>query len=338
MQRIDNSPAPVRATRQAPPLTHHDILLVVAPFAAHDRHVDLEATDRQARELVFKPVIHNPESNHPIEEHLRLKQLSSRRYRLTRTLTADGLSADISIEGEDIARLLDEIERVEPGTQFKHHDDWTLALSYDLEPITKARNPDNTTEYRRVFRYARAFLGDFSLEVNGSRGRGLSTELKLTSRTRRPLKIPDDFLAVIDWGWGPLRRTRGEWQGTLRLARREPKRTLDAEDKLERTLAHLAEISAMSPTRFHDEYGRARWRVALQRVTPLLVLVGMVALSPLVFLVDLDKHAFMRMFVFHLPPLLMVVLFARHELPLVEIPPLPRPLTIPAWIEGGEDS
>jgi hypothetical protein len=39
-----------------------------------------------------------------------------------------------------------------------------------------------------------------------------------------------------------------------------------------------------------------------------------------------------RMFIFHAPPLLMVGIFAMRELPVIEIPPIPRPLIGRAWI------
>ncbi len=40
----------------APPLTHHEIMAQVEPFARRGRHVDLAGTDRTARMLLFKPV------------------------------------------------------------------------------------------------------------------------------------------------------------------------------------------------------------------------------------------------------------------------------------------
>ena len=42
----------------APPLTHHDILELAAPFSRRERHVDLAASDRMQRTLLFKPLEH----------------------------------------------------------------------------------------------------------------------------------------------------------------------------------------------------------------------------------------------------------------------------------------
>ena len=38
----------------APPLTHHDILALAEPFARRGRRVDLAASDRIARRVVFQ--------------------------------------------------------------------------------------------------------------------------------------------------------------------------------------------------------------------------------------------------------------------------------------------
>ena len=40
------------------PLTHHEIMSLVAPFARSGRHVDLAASDRPQRRLAFKLVEH----------------------------------------------------------------------------------------------------------------------------------------------------------------------------------------------------------------------------------------------------------------------------------------
>ena len=42
----------------AQPLSHHEIVTLVAPFARRGRHLDLAASDRQQRRLVFQPVKH----------------------------------------------------------------------------------------------------------------------------------------------------------------------------------------------------------------------------------------------------------------------------------------
>ena len=43
------------------PLTHHEILRLIEPFTRRGRHVDLSATDRIERRIVFKPVVHGGE-------------------------------------------------------------------------------------------------------------------------------------------------------------------------------------------------------------------------------------------------------------------------------------
>ena len=40
------------------PLTHHQIIGLVEPFSRRARHVDMAASNRQERRIVFKPIDH----------------------------------------------------------------------------------------------------------------------------------------------------------------------------------------------------------------------------------------------------------------------------------------
>ena len=73
----------------AHPLTHHEILGLIGPFTRRGRHLDLPASDRLARRLVFKPIEHtDPAIASPVLiESLQLEQPEDDTYRLTRTLS-----------------------------------------------------------------------------------------------------------------------------------------------------------------------------------------------------------------------------------------------------------
>src|SRR5512145_905587 len=99
----------------AHPLTHHDILGLVAPFVRRGRHVDLPASDRMARRVAFRPVEHAAEASGrpPLVETLALEHPEPGWFELTRTLRlADGLQATLVTEGRTAAEVLERVEAV----------------------------------------------------------------------------------------------------------------------------------------------------------------------------------------------------------------------------------
>ena len=80
-----------------PPLTHHQILGLVGPFTRSGRQVDLAASDRLARRLHFRPVLHAASARTPVlTETLQLERHDSGKHRLTRVLAQrDGLQATL---------------------------------------------------------------------------------------------------------------------------------------------------------------------------------------------------------------------------------------------------
>ena len=141
------------------------------------------------------------------------------------------------------------------------------------------------------------------------------------------------MLAVLGWRWARIDRTEPGWRSVLRLPRREPARTADTEALLMRTAEHLARTLAEPPGRFQQRWGRARWAVAARRAIPLLACVGVVAAAALVPRLGLAPDAGLRMFIFNLPPLLLVLVFWLPELPRIELPRWPRRLAASAWRE-----
>lgn len=147
-----------------PPLTHHEILSLVAPFVARGRHVDLSASDRLRRRVAFRPLVRAAQSpGAPVlREALRLDCFPRGRYRLSRVLrdsTAD-LEASLSVEGCDPGELLERIDAVEPHSQFQHGAGFVLGLSYDLETIRG--------EVRQVLAQGEARIGAVTLVLRPS--------------------------------------------------------------------------------------------------------------------------------------------------------------------------
>ena len=102
------------------PLTHHEILELAAPFNRRGRHVDLPASDRLERRLLFKSVDHPAEGACPVtQETLKLESLGTGTCRLTRTLTrCDSPPATLTAMGPDPGALLALMDSVPPLDSF----------------------------------------------------------------------------------------------------------------------------------------------------------------------------------------------------------------------------
>ncbi|MBL8302713.1 MAG: hypothetical protein JNM26_08075, partial [Ideonella sp.] len=69
-----------------PPLSHHEILTLVAPFTRAGRSVDLAASDRPARVLRFRTVARRGEGGIAWGETLELASPEADHHVLTRVL------------------------------------------------------------------------------------------------------------------------------------------------------------------------------------------------------------------------------------------------------------
>jgi hypothetical protein len=328
------------------PLTHHEILELVEPFSTRGRHVDLGLTDRSGRRLAFKPIEHLPSapSGLALREDLVLENPERDRYRLIRTLTHEsGLAATLQMEGRDPAILIEQLASFAPARQFRMRDGVLVAGSYRIRPNPSAS--PGASGYMTVLRTAEARLPQITLLMDTESGFKLPGEIKLMASPGHPVSLPDDLLAVLGWPWRPLRAVKGGWRGTLKLARREPKRTVDAESKLTRTVGHLVRTLAEPPSAYHARFSRARWVVTGRKALGLLVMIGALASGPLILAMDLPNDSVWRMLAFNTPPFLMLAVFLFPDLPQVRIPSLPRPLLDNAWApigvpgaQPGEDS
>ncbi len=328
------------------PLTHHEILELVEPFARRGLHVDLGLSDRPARRLAFKTVQHaaSPSLASTVTEALVLEHLERDRYRLVRTLTHEsGLTATLGMEGRSPEILIAQVESVPPARQLLVQDGVLVARNYRIQANPKAK-PGAPEAFWPVLRSAEAKLPYLALLFDSQSGFKLPAEIKLMVDPEPPSKHPhghaiappDDLLAVLGWAWKPLRAIKGGWRGSLRLARREPKRTAEAETKLARTVGHLARTLAEPPSRFHPRFYRARWTVMARKIMGIAVVVGALALGPAILMLDLPHDSVLRMLAFNTPPFLLLAVFMVPDMPSMRIPARPRPLPDDAWEPSGE--
>ncbi|MFB1486783.1 MULTISPECIES: hypothetical protein [unclassified Thiocapsa] len=318
------------------PLTHHEIFTLVEPFTRRGRHVDLAASDRIERRLLFKSFDHGEDKVElkGVREILLLENPKPDKFRLTRTLChPDDLEADLVVEGPDPGDLLDRIESIDPRRHFREKSRYRIARSYRLESTTGGA-VDATTPTRLLLTRGAAQVEGLTLTMKAQTGRGMPAELELHAEDGDTIALPEDMLAVIGWDWRRLNRVKTCWKSTLRLRGKEPDRSRDAEVKLARTVEHLAETLRESPAHYHERLVAARWHVAFRRALPLLIGLGLIFGAPAIQFLELSEESLIRMLIFHSPPLLMVLFFTMKEMPRIEIPPFPKPLNTSAWREA----
>jgi hypothetical protein len=300
------------------PLTHHQIIGLVEPFTRRARHVDLGASNRLERRLVFKAIEHDGPP--ALCDTLELENPYDGYFCLTRRLQLEGgLQASLMAEGSDAGELLQRIESVAPQRQFSAAPGSLTALSF------------RTDATKLVLTEATSQFGGYELHTRVPRTKGMAAEFELAAPAAAPVTLPEDLLAVIGWDWSPLRARKDGWTGKVRLRGKEPRRSTSAEAKLARTVQHLVATLSQPPAAFHDRYARARWGAALRRGIPLLTALGMIGGVSMLPRAALDDFSPLRMMLFNIPTLLLALAFSMQELPRFEIPPWPRRLEASAW-------
>jgi hypothetical protein len=310
----------------ARPLTHHEILALVEPYARRGRHVDLAASDRMARRIAFRAVDHAAADGLPaMRESLELEHGGTDYYSLTRLLAVEGgLQAKLVAEGRTPAAVLECVEAVPRSRQVAASPGALVVRGYRAEPAGGA------DAVRLTLVEAQAQVDGVALALRVPRTSGMPADLELAG-SGDPLELPEDFLAVLGWPWTRIAFTRGRWSGSLRLRGSGAARTADAERKFERTVQHVAATLALPPARFHEGRRLARWGVTLRRAVPLAACFAMLAGTAALSSLDLEENSVWRMLMFHAPPLLLLLFVALPEMPRIEIPPVPRRLTAPSW-------
>ena len=321
-------------------LSHHAILALVGPFSRRGYTVDLTSSDRGRGMVVFRPVDlpAEPGRRPALRCVLRLERLHRTKFRVIRTLKADdGRIATMTAEGSDAAVLLEVVEQVDPARQFHVTDAGLITRSYRAEVKGGDASHRGLLQTKTVspqLTKAEARLGPLRLSATDREGRAF--EIRLIAKKGYAVEVPRDFLAVIGWGWRPLRR-RDEvtWLGSVRLPRREPERTTRLETQLDVAAAHIVETLAASPALFHRRHLGARWRAAFQRLLPLLFVCGVIGGAILV-VTYLPRTPVFHMLLHWSAILTIVALALMDKAYRLEIPAPPSPLEQPQWCSASE--
>jgi hypothetical protein len=303
----------------APPLTHHEILELVAPFTRRGRHVDLAASDRLERRLRFRPVGHAAAApaTAGLIETLELESLPTGTRRLRRILAHPcGLEADAESVGTQPAELLAALEALDPQRQFRTGPGYVIARSYTLRPGSGAA----AVRLHRGVVQVTGLLLTLTLPAV----RGVAADLTLTPTPGEGLDLPEDLLAVLGWNWTRLVRSGEGWKSRLRLHGANARRSMQAEHALERAARHLARTLEEPPAAFHDRTRAARYRAWVRRAIPLLTLVALIGVIASMAHFGLGRQSGLWILFFQLPTLLIALSFCLQELPQYEIPPWPR--------------
>ncbi|NBC12025.1 MAG: hypothetical protein GVY09_01530 [Gammaproteobacteria bacterium] len=134
-------PRPLRPTQPLRPLTHHDILALMAPFTRRGLHADMAASRREDRVLAFKPEDIPADAHCPLDltAQLTLEAAQVGKHRLVRRVwDGSGLTATLTADGADLDALLEQLEQVPVRRHFVVYDGVPVARSYMLEPASQA--------------------------------------------------------------------------------------------------------------------------------------------------------------------------------------------------------
>jgi hypothetical protein len=320
----------------APPLTHHEIVRLVEPFARQGRHVDLGASDRAARRIAFQPreLPAEPSGVPTLRETLELDCRAEGRYVLLRTLTpSHGPSASLQASGPEPGELLARIDAVRPAQHFSVGDGYVIGRSYDtaLPSGVPAGRPTDAPPLMLTRAHVRAAGLTLALVIKLPGLRSVAADLALTPAPGTAPELPEDLLAVLGWDWARLIRTKEGWTSKLRLRGAVLRRSRTAEVALERAGAHLARVLAEPPARFHERHRLARWGVVLRRGIPSLTALLMVVGALLLPRLTDPSNSGLWMALHYVPIALLALSFSLQELPQFEIPPWPRRSRAAAW-------
>lgn len=307
------------------PLSHHAILALLHPFTAAGWSVDLAASDRAARRLAFKPAAHEAGATHPALTETRELQDGPRGWQLTRRFSAglgaagvsdaDGdattaLTAEVLAEGGEPPELLAAAAALTPAQLFTREG---AALALRCTPGQPA-----------LLRAAVARVAGLELRCTVSGVKGYPAEIMLTRAEGDTRRLPDDLLEVLGRGWSRLVPVRTGWQTSVMLQGAGAERSADAQQRLAQTLAHLAQVLAEPPLRFHQRFRLRRWRIGLLRGVPLALGVALVGVAYSLRDTGGRAEALLGALANIAPPLLMAMFFLRREMPRIELPRLPR--------------
>lgn len=305
------------------PLSHHDILRLIAPFTARGYRLDQDATDRSARRIGFRSGADDSGS-----ERLVLVVPEAGVSQLVRRAgSADGeVTGELCVvDASDIdAALTAVLDAHAPALSVRSRDGVAIALQY------RCRNADFPWELvRATARVAGRLVWIDATRGDPEKGR---IEYAIGPRDGGELPLPSDLVAVLGRGWGPMQWRESAWRGRLQVTRSDALRRARVERAAERLVNHVGQVFAATPDAFHARYRRARWGVVWRRLLPTVVfallVLGLVA--PMVLVAEFEapgwfialSHPFM---------LFGVMLAIYLDVRLFDVPPLPRRLILEHW-------
>jgi hypothetical protein len=312
------------------PLTHHEILALVAPFARRGRRVDLAASDRVARRIAFRPVEHAACEGVPAHrETLSLAQQPADGWQLVRTLEAvgDGPVARLQVSGPEPGVLLARVEAVEAAHQLVCGPGWVLAIEHRLEGAAPLPDEPAAMAASRGIVHA----GGLVMTMKVPTVSGISAEIAIVREGSTLVDLPDDLLEVLGRGWARLDASPSGWTSHAGLGGRGAARYRDAEARLRRAAAHIARTLSEPPARYAERLRAARWSVAARRSVPITAVIALVAAAALFPSLGLSRESPVWMLIFNAPPLLLALFFSLREMPRITLPRAPRRVPDDAW-------
>ncbi|MCX7228930.1 MAG: hypothetical protein NTW15_07940 [Burkholderiales bacterium] len=312
------------------PLTHHEILALVEPFARRGRRVDLAASDRVARRIAFRPIEHAAREAVPAHrETLSLAQQPDGGWQLVRTLEAvgDGPVARLQVSGTEPGVLLARVEAVDAAQQLVRGPGWVLAIEHRLDGTAPAPDEPAAMAASRGILHA----GGLVMTMKVPTVSGISAEIAIVREGSTLVELPDDLLEVLGRGWARLDAGPSGWTSHTGLGGRGAARYRDAEARLRRAGTHLARTLSEPPARYAERLRAARWSVAARRSVPLVAVVALVAAAALFPSLGLSRESPVWMLIFNAPPLLLALFFSLREMPRITLPRPPRRVRDDAW-------
>ena len=320
-----------------PPLTHHDILGLIEPFTRGGRQLDLAASDRIKRVLVFKPKLdRDPARVGPaLAETLALDCLDDDHFVLRRSVThPDGLVANLVAKGANTGSLLGSVEAIDPQILFTSGEGWQMARSYRLEPGRMSMGTSLLAGAPAMLLTSGVVqVAGLTLLMKMPTVTGYPADIEITANAA--IDLPDDLLQVLGRDWERLSRGAKNWKGTLKIRGKEPERTRLGEDKLAAAAQHMASTLSQPPAAFARQQAGARWRVAARRAVPMLTLVVLILGSLAVPYLGIAQDSVYWMLIFNAPPLLLLWGFTLREVPRFELPRPPKRLPADSWWPAG---
>ena len=338
-------PAATRA-----PLTHHAILALAEPFARSGRTLDLAASDRAARRLVFRSAPVDAGLGPAGHSQFTLDCAANMGYSLTREAcqhsgppagVATSPVARLLADGPDPGTLLARTDAVAPACQFRHGPGYCIAMTHRLVASASGGHTLLLTSAEAWLHSLAPLRWVLTLQVPARPGQPAELLLTLAAApgvaTPLPtpdaatIHLPDDLLAVLGSAWRRLDRHGDGWRSSLQLRGSGLARSQCAQARLLASVQHLAYTFAAPPQQFHRAQRWARWAVALRRLVPLLVSLGLIAGSVALPKLGIGKDSKLLLALLNVPPLLLILFFSLREMPRIGIPPIPRPLPATAW-------